>query len=122
VAKPLAALATFFASAVLHEYVLSVIALKSHVVTDDNETYHPTYGMHFLFFIWNGAVMLLEYFLQNTKAVAKLRMMLPRWAITPLVLLTVIPISHFFTDEYVMSGFYTDYSFGFPVVRYIPTR
>ena len=76
--------------------------------------------MHMAFFAYNGLVVMIEYALKGNKLLTELQKNLPKQAITALVLLTVIPVSHWFTDEYVMSGFYTDYSLGFPKIVYLP--
>ena len=109
-------MATFFVSGLLHEYVLAVIALKGRVASAGETPYRPAYGMHFAFFLWNGFVMLLENVFHDCKLVDSCKESLPRWAMTALVLLTVIPISHWFTDEYATSGFYDDYSMGLPIL------
>lgn len=74
------------------------------------------------FFAYNGIVVLIERALKGNKYIEELLKPLPKPAITALVILTVIPVSHWFTDEYVMSGFYTDYSLGFPKIVYIPNE
>lgn len=76
--------------------------------------------MHMAFFAYNGIVVLIEYALKGNKFIAEMNKALPKPAITALVLLTVMPVSHWFTDEYVMSGFYSDYSLGFPRIVYMP--
>lgn len=115
--KTAASIGTFIVSGLLHEYVLAIIFLKGNVSPDEQRR---NYGMHMAFFVFNGIVVMIEYALKGNTLLAELQKALPNWLITALVLMTVIPVSHWFTDEYVMSGFYSDYSLGFPKIVYTP--
>lgn len=112
---------TFLVSGLLHEYVLAVIHLKG---IESPEEQRFNYGMHMAFFAYNGIIILIEQALKSNKycaqCIAEIERVLPKPVITALVLLTVIPVSHWFTDEYVMSGFYSDYALGFPRIVHIP--
>jgi len=103
---------TFLASGLLHEYVLYVITLKN-----DNETsFSPMHGSHVAFFAWNGIIMLLEYATCYTKPIQWMKTNLPTPIVTLLVLLTVLPVAHWFTHEYMASGFYSQFRIGFPLI------
>lgn len=110
-------------SGLLHEYVLAVIHLKGLETPDEQRR---NYGMHMAFFAYNGIIVLIEYALRSNKVTARylneIAAVLPKPFITMFVLLTVLPVSHWFTDEYVMSGFYSDYSLGFPRIVHIPSE
>lgn len=111
----IAAFATFMASGFLHEYVLMTLSLRGGVPNNPTgEPCSPRYGNHWIFFMWNGVVLIVEYLLQGTALIRFLQNNLPKPVRTMLVLLTVIPISHLFTDEYVQCSFYSDISLGFP--------
>jgi len=121
--RSLAAFCTFATSGLLHEYVLFVSTLRGagaapgEAVYQNNPTrepFTPSYGNHLIFFAWNGLVLLGEHLLSDTAVVLYMRNNLPRPARTALVLLTVLPISHLFTDEYIASCFYSDIAMGFP--------
>lgn len=123
--RSVAALATFLASGLLHEYVLYVSTFRGSGAPDGTVLRHnnpqgapfvPSYGNHLLFFAWNGAVLLGEHVLADTWGVQWLRTHLARPVRTALVLLTVLPIAHLFTDEYVASCFYSDIAMGFPKI------
>lgn len=106
----LASLATFIASGLLHEYVLSIITL-------DNED--PTavrYGMHLAFFGYNAVVFTIEHLCGEAYIFKWSGQALHPTIVSLLVVLMVLPISHWFTDEYISAGFYTDYKVGFLVV------
>ena len=116
-----ASIGTFVASGLLHEYVLAIIFLKGNVSPEEQRR---NYGMHMAFFAYNGIIVLIEHALKGNKycaqCFAEIQKVLPKQAIAALVLLIALPVSHWFTDEYVISGFYTDYSLGLPRIVYIP--
>ena len=119
VSRTVAMLATFVVSGILHEHVCTVIGMKYLLFPKLATPYDPNYGRHFTFFLWNAFVVLLEYVLSPLPLFQWMKANLMKPAISLLVLLTVIPISHWFTDEYVRSGFYSDYTMGFPLVLYL---
>jgi Membrane bound O-acyl transferase family len=111
----IAAFATFMASGLLHEYVLMTLSLRGGPPNNPTgEPCIPRYGNHWLFFMWNGVILIGEYILQGTALVRFLQRNLPKPVRTMLVLLMVVPISHLFTDEYIQCSFYSDISLGFP--------
>jgi Membrane bound O-acyl transferase family len=116
--RSVAAIVTFLASGVLHEYVLSVISWKGKLYSDPSN-YVPLHGSHLLFFIWNGVVMLAEYAVGGTAVMNGIQKF-PRPVLTCLTLMTVLPASHLFTDEYIASGFFSDYSIGYPIIVRLP--
>ena len=60
-----------------------------------------------------------EGLLRHTRPILWMRKHLPRPIRTALVLLTVLPVAHFFTDEYIASSFYSDAAFGFFKIEYL---
>lgn len=100
-----AAFGTFVVSGFIHEYMLYTMTFRSQHI------YQPQYGNQFVFFLWNGIVLLLERWFPQVK--------FPRPIQTALVVMTVLPIAHLFTDEYVRSSFYDDASWGFPILVYL---
>lgn len=110
--RPLAALATFVASGLLHEYMLIVVAMY-HPSRDGNTTAEPSYGNHLVFFLWNAVVLVLDGLLRGTKAIEWAERNIPSPLRTVLVLMTVLPVVHLFTDEYINMGFYSSFSLGF---------
>ena len=108
ISRPVAALATFVASGLLHEYLLLVITYKQPAA-DLNVA-----GSHLAFFIWNGVVLGIDHMLRGNKIVDALSKALPGRIRSFLVVLTVLPLAHLFTQVYVDVGFYTAFSRGFP--------
>lgn len=118
--KTLAALATFVMSGILHEYVLllkSVPSSENNLESSKNYiNYEPSYGNQFCFFAWNGMLMALEYFVLNWTMTAKLKLPVPPLVKSMLIISLSLPVSHWFTDEYVRSGIFSHYAIGFPTV------
>lgn len=117
--RPVAVLATFFASGVLHEYMLVIMAIRGHRHNESDEPYAPAFGKQFCFFAWNAVVILLEHAVKGHSIIQWMQENLPAPVRTALVLLTVLPIAFLFTDEYVACGFYSDISMGFPKVVFL---
>ena len=119
VPRALAMLATFVVSGILHEHALTLYQMKYLLYPEIASPYVPHYGRQLAFFLWNGFVVLLEHALSPLPLFQRMKAKLPKPIITALVLLTVVPISHWFTDEYIRSGFYSDCSMGFPLIIYL---
>jgi hypothetical protein len=110
--RPTAALATFAASGLLHEYILIVMAVNPK--KDLQVTSLINYGHQLAFFLWNGTVLILEHLLKGHAVVAWIQTHFPAPIRTALVILTVLPVAMLFTEVYVDFGFYADYALGFP--------
>jgi hypothetical protein len=109
--REVAAFTTFLSSGILHEYILSILALRS---VNSGTPYAPRFGSHVAFFAWNGVVLCSEYLVRGRKEITWMSQNLPRPVRTAFVLLTVLPISHLFTDEYVLNGMLPDFAMAFP--------
>jgi len=112
-------MATFLVSGFVHEYILIFLVQRK----GETSSYEPQFGNQFLFFAWNGIVLFLERALLSTEQGQSsskwMQSNVPKPIRTALVLLTVLPIAHLFTDEYVKSSFYDDAAFGFPRIEYL---
>lgn len=106
----LAAVATFIASGVLHEYILSIITLDS---VDQSSV---RYGMHLAFFAYNALIFTVEHLFSEAYIFQWSGRTLHPTIVSLLVVLSVLPVAHWFTDEYISAGFYTDYTVGFPIL------
>lgn len=110
--RSVGAVATFVSSGVLHEFVLYLFTFRV------GSTFVPKYGKQTLFFCYNALVIVIEYALQSVKLEIggfKWRY-LSRPVRTLIVLMTVLPVSHWFTDEYIRGKFFSDIAMGFPRV------
>ncbi|CAJ1943635.1 unnamed protein product [Cylindrotheca closterium] len=124
------AILTFLVSGLIHEYMLflmtkrqGTIGFRSSSSSSSNnsnnvtpEAYAPNYGNQIFFFLWNGVVLLLERALEGSPIIQWTSKHLPQPLKTALVLLTVLPVAHLFTDEYIRSSFYGDTAFAFPLI------
>jgi hypothetical protein len=106
--------ATFAASGLFHEYILIALMMMEQV------DYTPGYGSQFVFFAWNGTVLTLEGLFSGHPAIQWMSKNLPQPIITALVLLTVLPISHLFIDEYLQVDFFHHIAVGMPNVVWYP--
>ena len=113
--KPFAALATFVASGLMHEYILFLISYSEF-----KEMGHISFsGTHLAFFAWNGVVSVLEHFFKDHTIIRWISKTFPKPIKTALVILTVLPLAHLFTQIYADSGFYTAFGLGFPRIELI---
>jgi hypothetical protein len=103
-------LATFFVSGLLHEYVLAVIEYGGA------SEYRPHYFYQTAFFMWNGFMLLLEDVMACRNDFQVIASRIPRRVKTVLVLMTVLPISHWFLDEYVSNRMFQDFAVAFPLI------
>lgn len=112
----MAVVATFVASGLLHDYCWSVIfyhhrsgACASTANSDTpNGCWSPILLKPTAFFAWNGIVLLME---------RPIRPHCPHWMTslpTPIVstvlLLTALPVSHWFTGDWAAGGMYSDFA------------
>jgi hypothetical protein len=117
------AILTFLVSGIIHEYMLLLMTKRQGSIMLNNnnvmqEAYVPNYGNQFVFFLWNGVVLLLERGSEGSPIVKWTSTHLPKPLQTALVLLTVLPVAHLFTDEYIRSSFYGDTAFAFPIISF----
>jgi len=115
-----AAILTFLMSGIIHEYMLLLMTQRQGTMLNNvtQEAYVPNYGNQFIFFLWNGVVLLLERALEDSPIIKWIGTNMPRRLQTALVLLTVLPVAHLFTDEYIKSSFYGDTAFAFPLISF----
>jgi len=116
----MAAFVTFAASGILHEYILT--AMSETAMLKNNKPFTPNYGNHLAFFAWNGVVLVLEGLFYKHPLVQQMKRRLPSAVITAMVIMTVLPIGHWFTDEYAEIGFYQDFAVGMPELIWTPFR
>jgi len=114
--RSIAALATFVASGVLHEYILIVMmaGYPGGVIHASHSLFDLLVGKHLLFFSWNGIVLVLEHFFYDIRPIQWIKRNIPAIVRSQLVVLTVLPVAHLFTDAYVDNGFYSSFAMGFP--------
>jgi hypothetical protein len=98
---------TFLASGVLHDYCWTVIFYKS--------TWTPRPLKVTAFFVWCGLTLMapinLDEFVKN----------LPTPIVSTLVVLTVLPVAHWFSGDWCAGGVFSDCAIGLWHVRKLPT-
>jgi len=121
--RPIATLFVFFASGLLHEYILYLVAisidakLESKEYATDSLNYRPSYGNHMIFFLWNGIILVLENIISSHLVILKwFKSFLPTPFISIGVVMISLPLAHFFIDELVESGCYSDFKFSVPMI------
>jgi hypothetical protein len=113
--RVVAALITFLASGLFHEYILLIMTWRGGMPNNPlGIAYTPKFGNQTTFFAWNGLLLVVESLLQHTRPIVWIRANFPKPILTALVLVSVLPVGHFFIDEYVASGFFSDQAWGYP--------
>jgi hypothetical protein len=104
---------TFVASGLLHEYSWSLVFYHHTSMRDDTgvcpECFTPYPLKLTAFFLWNGVVMLLE------RPVGRLFWFTKSWptpVVSTLMLLSVLPVSHWYSGDWAMGGYFSDFSVG----------
>jgi hypothetical protein len=120
--KPVSILATFFASGMLHEYILAMVSLRAgnNRRPTHGTMFEPRYLLQSTFFLWNAILLIAENAAGNQKAttISNTTKRLPRPVKTILVLLSAVPFAHWFMDEYIRADIYADFAVGnFRIVK-----
>lgn len=111
-----ASLAAFVASGLFHEWIVHVMSFKR----DCEETcYNPLIGSNAAFFVWNAGVIMVETLLRRNVYVEKIGRYIPRLGITFLVVMTSLPVAHWFADPYIRQGFFDHYQQGYPMLTFV---
>lgn len=106
--KVVAVVATFLVSGIMHEWVIDVSIL--------NLAYTPAFGRTTGFFLWNGLFVILEYLIGGWRIFGMIKRVFPKPLITFMLVLCVLPIGHWFCDEYRNIGYFYALSSGFPLI------
>ncbi len=116
-----AATAAFLASGFFHEWLLSVTLYPDYDSDSIGECtppscFRPGYGRNTLFFVWNAALIGIEYAVSGATVFKLLKAHLPLTAISLLVTSTALPVAHWFTNDYVRTDFFHDGQLGWPII------
>ena len=98
----------FLVSGLMHEYVYSILFHQ-------NENIAPIYGKNLMFFLWNGAVIYVENQIGHWFVFQWMKLNLPCCVCTFLVIMISIPVSHWFSGDWIVSGYFFDVSIGIPI-------
>jgi len=109
-----AVLWTFVVSGLIHDYSWSLIFYQhEHTLNEQGECtdcFAPIFWKLTAFFAWNGCVMLLErplgpIFNRYTRK-------WPTVIVSTLVVFTALPVSHWYSGDWAMGGYFHDLSIG----------
>ena len=112
----IATLASFVASGLFHEWLVHLALIYETHRGERGAAQTVRLGSNTAFFVWNAATMAAERILGGSKAMRTLSRSLPGWMVTFLIVMTSLPIAHWFGNPYIKSGFFFDYQIGFPLV------
>jgi len=102
-----ASLAVFVASGLFHEWLVHVVFL--HNRPSSSSTSEVLLGSNTAFFVWNFVVIVSEKVLAGTKGVKSLGRMIPSMLLPFVIIMTSLPMAHWFGNPYLKGGFFEDY-------------
>ena len=116
-----AAVCTFIASGLFHEWLISIIFFVHESDKDENgnceSCYKPAYGRQIMFFLWFGILLNIEYFVvKYFPKIHHFLQKLPRLVIVILVLMTGVPIGHWFFGDMVKGKYFHQCQISLPIV------
>jgi len=116
VSRLVAIFLTFVMSSVLHEY-----AIQGGSITPLNPTrspHAPVLGRQSAFFLWNGMMMVLERLIMSNKFIKSTwDTSIPAPIKTLCIVMTSLPISKWFMDDYIGMYLFDDFMVAFPKIR-----
>jgi hypothetical protein len=104
--KPLAVLATFVASGLFHEWLLPSVFFD----------YPNTHGTTLFFFSWQAGLVAIESMIGHWAVFGRASKTLPGIVRTSLVIVSGIPLGHWFCESYVSSNFFLQGQCTFPTI------
>eukprot|EP00527_Entomoneis_sp_CCMP2396_P009187 CAMPEP_0198137908 /NCGR_PEP_ID=MMETSP1443-20131203/1339_1 /TAXON_ID=186043 /ORGANISM="Entomoneis sp., Strain CCMP2396" /LENGTH=423 /DNA_ID=CAMNT_0043799481 /DNA_START=229 /DNA_END=1500 /DNA_ORIENTATION=- len=110
VSNGMGTLAAFFASGLLHEYTWACIFYEYR---DDDECeencFSPLPSKLTLFFLYNCVTMLIEHYYGRHLTFFE---SWPSIIVSTLLVLTALPVSHWYSGDWVVGGYFDDFSVG----------
>lgn len=106
---PVAMVLAFLLSGIMHDFAYACAFYQPQALRDPETGYCadcysvPIYKLT-LFFLWNGMMMVLDKLLGELPPFTWISKYLPVPLVSTLVLFTAIPVSHWFTGDWVMGG------------------
>jgi len=123
-----AALGAFCASGIIHEYIVCLMEFRyANSLEDSNSSRNThvlsTFVINYIFmsnhsqlwfFLWNGMLLLGEMKFRSSKIFQKIGKILPQRVQTFFILMTALPVAHWFLDVYIEHDFFLCIGVGFP--------
>ena len=105
---------TFLMSGFIHEYIWSLV-FYCHPDDSAKPTFVPIYTKLTAFFAWNGIIMLLER--PFAPFIQPITSKMPTLIVSTLVVFTALPVTHWFTGDWIVGDFFRQLSIGLFVIR-----
>jgi len=116
VSRLIAVLLTFAMSALMHEYVIQ--GGSRALVNPTRIAHDPAFGRQSAFFLWNGMMMVLErLIMSNTSIKSAWDTSIPAPIKTVCIVMTSLPISRWFMDDFIGMYIFDDFVVAFPKIR-----
>jgi len=122
--KAVAAIATFVASGIFHEWIIVAVFLTpidefgkdggTKCVSSD--CFSKKLGGSTLFFLWSAILIILEAAIGHWPLFHWIKKSFPQPIVTFMVIMLALPLAHWFSDPYIKMGFFEDTSVGFPLL------
>lgn len=109
--KFLAVIGTFLVSGLFHEFVLYVIMLHP------NQKTKAMFGGNIAFMLWNAGTLCMEFLLLQSPSFCKIRKKIPTPLLTLGVLMSAMPIAHWFIHPYTDCLLFQHAKLAFPIIR-----
>jgi len=78
--------------------------------------YPPVLGNALYFFLWNSILVFIDRCLKPIRVFQRLASKVPTCLLTTFVIMTALPIAHWFTDPYLHVHFFHDAIHLFPII------
>lgn len=118
----LASLAVFVTSGAFHEWLVHACFIYDK--NENNDSFYGNYGgggvrigSQTAFFVWNFVVIAIERFLVKNEIFANYARRVPRSLVPSLIVMTSLPVAHWFRDPYMYGGFFRDYEMCLAMMR-----
>ncbi|KAL3805867.1 hypothetical protein HJC23_007828 [Cyclotella cryptica] len=109
----LASLLVFIASGLFHEWLVHAMLIYGRSVSSGS----VFLGSNTAFFIWNFVVIMVERLLVRMKVVKSIGKTLPRPLSTLVIIMSSLPVAHWFGNPYLNGGFFQDYEQCIIIIR-----
>lgn len=100
----LASLMVFVASGLFHEWLVHAVVIYGRTLSGNVHI-----GSNSAFFLWNFKVIMFERLIVGSNIVQSLRRITPRPIITLAIIMSSLPVAHWFGNPYLNGGFFSDY-------------
>ena len=102
-----ASLAVFVASGLFHEWLVHAVIVYNR--PSSVSASEVLLGSNTAFFVWNFVVILTERVLAGTKGIKSFGKMIPQMFIPFLIIMTSLPMAHWFGSPYLKGDLFSDY-------------